>query len=297
MTVAGQRSIWTVDRLTPTGAWLDGEDLGPVWLPLVELPEKVRMGDALEVMPRRGVNNEWVATTVLPRACVGEFASLNVVGFSPRIGAYLDWGNGEELLLPVPEAPTRVRVGSSMIVGVISQPGTGRVIATLRLETLLHRTPPPYVTGQRVRLLITAPTPLGYNAIVENAHWGLVYKSTVGSPLAVGMELDGYVRGVRPDGKIDLGLDASGYRRVPVLAETILDALRANGGKLAMGDHSSPAEIRARFGVSKKAFKQAIGALYRDRRIALGDGCIEWIEPPAEPPSSAYWARHDPEGQ
>jgi len=110
---------------------------------------------------------------------------------------------------------------------------------------------------------------LGYNAIVENAHRGLLYRTELSGPLAAGQTLQGYIRAVREDGKIDLGLDRGGFHRIAPLSEQIINALKANGGRLPYHDNSTPDEIRAEFGVSKKAFKQAIGALYRDRRIRI----------------------------
>jgi predicted RNA-binding protein (virulence factor B family) len=118
-----------------------------------------------------------------------------------------------------------------------------------------------------VHLLVFEETPLGYNAIVNNAHTGLLYRSEVSVPLLYGQPIDGYVRTVRPDGKIDLRLDPAGYQRVAPLTETIIEALQKNGGQLALDDSSSPEEIRQAFATSKKAFKQALGALFRERRI------------------------------
>ena len=124
-----------------------------------------------------------------------------------------------------------------------------------------------YSKGQPVNILITGRTPLGYNAIVENAHRGLLYHDNLAAPLLPGQKLKAFVRAVRPDGKIDLRLDASGYKRVAALTDQIIQVLEQNGGRLAFDDDSSPEAIRRKFGVSKKAFKQALGKLYKARRI------------------------------
>jgi len=144
-----------------------------------------------------------------------------------------------------------------------------RIVATARLNRWLNKTPATYAPEQPVQLLISGETPLGYNAIVENAHSGLIYRSEISTPLRIGDTLQGYVRAVRPDGKIDLALDRAGYVRVKPLSDQILDALAKAGGRLPFHDKSTPEEIREAFGVSKKAFKQALGALYRKRRIAM----------------------------
>jgi uncharacterized protein len=118
-----------------------------------------------------------------------------------------------------------------------------------------------------VNILVIGKTPLGYNAIVDNAHRGLLYKSQLASALKIGAKLKGFVRTVRAGGKIDLSLDAAGYKRIGPLTNQIVAALQAGGGKLEFDDDSSPAAIRLAFGVSKKAFKQALGKLYKTRRI------------------------------
>jgi predicted RNA-binding protein (virulence factor B family) len=137
--------------------------------------------------------------------------------------------------------------------------------------------PPTYVEGQAVDLLVTGRTTLGYNAIVSGSHMGLLYHNELPGPLDIGQKLDGYVRALRPDGKIDLTINPAGYGKVAPLKEQVLEALAAAGGRLALGDASPPERIRAAFGVSKKAFKQAIGALYRERRISIEDGGLRLL--------------------
>ena len=129
-----------------------------------------------------------------------------------------------------------------------------------------------------MNFLVTGKTPLGYNAIIENAHRGLLYHSGLAATLKTGAKLKGFVRTVRAGGKIDLSLDASGYKRVAPLTNQIVEALECNGGKLAFDDDSSPAVIRQTFGVSKKAFKQALGKLYKTRRIAFLKPGIQLLE-------------------
>jgi hypothetical protein len=134
-----------------------------------------------------------------------------------------------------------------------------------------------------VHFIVTGETPLGYNAIIENTHRGLLYRAELGGPLATGQQFDGYVRAVREDGKIDLSLDRAGFHRIAPVTEQILTALRAAGGRLPLHDASAPEEIRATFGISKKAFKQAIGALYRARRIVIESTGIRMAGTPNEP--------------
>ena len=134
-----------------------------------------------------------------------------------------------------------------------------------------------YKPGQSVRLLVMSESPLGYTAIIDHAHLGLLYKTELSAPLAVGQRIGGFIKEVREDGKIDLNLDAAGYARIAPLTEQILAALEASGGRLNFDDESTPDEIRLRFGVSKKAFKQALGNLFRERRIGFMRPGIELL--------------------
>ena len=283
MAAIGHRNVLSVVREAPPGLYLDGEELGEILLPRRYIQKGTVPGGALDVFVHRDSEDRLVATTEIPRACVGEFACMKVVSFNSQIGAFLDWGLTKDLLLPIREQSRRVAVGESVVVHVFLDPRSSRIVATTRLGKRLNRAEPQYKDGQRVRLLVAEETPLGYKAIVENAHWGLLYKTDLGSPLAIGQKLEGHVRVVRPDGKIDLSLDPAGYARVAPLTQQILDALKTHGGRMKFSDRSSPDEIRATFRTSKKAFKQALGALYRQRRIRLvGDG-IELAEPAAGP--------------
>lgn len=283
MAVIGQRNILQVVREAAPGLYLDGEELGEILLPGRYKPAGTVPGDSLDVFVHRDSEDRLVATTEIPRACVGEFACMKVVSFNSQVGAFLDWGLSKDLLLPIREQARRVVVGESVVACVFLDSRSSRIAATTRLGRHLNLTVPDYAEGQRVRLLVAEETPLGYKAIVENAHWGLLYKTDLGSPLAIGQKLAGYVRTVRPDGKIDLSLDPAGYGRVAPLTEKIIETLNAHGGRMKFSDRSTPAEIRATFGTSKKAFKQAIGALYRQRRIRIAGDEIESVEPASQP--------------
>ena len=278
MTAIGQRALLRVVREAPPGLYLDGEELGEILLPRRYIPPGTVAGAELDVFIHRDSEDRLVATTETPEAVVGEFACMRVVDTHPGMGAFLDWGLSKDLLLPNREQSRKVQAGERVIAGVILDTSTGRIIASTRLNALLDLTPPPYDVGQRVSLLIAAATPLGYKAIVENAHWGMLYKTDLSGPLDAGQRLDGYIREVRADGKIDLALDPAGYRRVVPLAMQILEAIKANGGRLDFDDDSPPEAIRATFATSKKAFKQALGALLRGRRIRFDHPGISLVE-------------------
>jgi predicted RNA-binding protein (virulence factor B family) len=238
----------------------------------------LKQGETLDVFIYRDSDDRLVATTEVPYATVGEFACLEIVSVNLRVGAFLDWGLQKDLLLPFREQEMPARVGQKVVVFIYLDPKTDRIVASARLHRHLSRDTPVYSEGQRVNLLITGETPLGYSAIVENAHRGLLYRDQMSTPLAVGQKLKGFVRTIRPGGKIDLSLDASGYKRVASLQQQIVQALERNGGRLAFDDDSSPESIRDAFGVSKKAFKQALGALYKTRRIRFAKPGIELLD-------------------
>ena len=181
-------------------------------------------------------------------------------------------------MLPFREQHFPVRAAERVVVYVCLDVKSDRILATTRLNRHLNRDTPADPSGQSVNLLITGQTPLGYNAIVENAHRGLLYHDHLVSPLATGQKLKGFVRTVRPGGQIDLSLDASGYKRVAALTDQIVQALERNGGHLAFDDDSSPEAIRQTFGVSKKAFKQALGKLYKGRRIRFQSPGIQLLD-------------------
>jgi predicted RNA-binding protein (virulence factor B family) len=182
------------------------------------------------------------------------------------------------LLFPFQEQEFPLRLGYWVVVCVGLDARTNRIIASTRLNRHVSRDTPAYREGQQVNLLIASETPQGYQAIVDNAHLGQVAKSQVASLLKIGARLKGFVRAVRANGKIDLSLDAAGYQRVEPLTKLIITALKMSGGRLAFDDESSPETIRQQFGVSKKAFKQALGKLYKTRSIAFTKPGIELLD-------------------
>ncbi|MBE7496013.1 MAG: GntR family transcriptional regulator [Verrucomicrobiaceae bacterium] len=279
MAQIGRRNSLPVLHSTPHGVYLDGGELGEILLPNRYIPKGTSLGDVLDVFIYRDSEDRLVATTEKPLATVGEFATLEVVSVNRQIGAFLNWGLPKDLLLPFREQAEKVAIGEKVVAYIMLDPKTDRIIATTRLNRHLNRERPPFRPSQAVSLLITARTPLGYNAIIEGTHAGLLYHSNIGAPLQVGQRVSGFISAIHPGGKIDLSLDASGYQRVASLTDRILDALKNNQGRLPFDDDSPPEVIRSQFDASKKAFKQALGALYRQRRIRFTRPGIELANP------------------
>lgn len=270
MPAIGKRNRLTVLKSAPPGYYLDGGPLGELLLPGALVPAGAKVGDALDVFLYRDSEDRLVTTTETPYAQVGEFAYLRVASVAPRIGVFLDWGLSKDLLLPIRELKQeRVQSGDWLVVRVLLDEKTDRIVASMRIKRHLSPEPPAYAEGQAVDLLVIGATPLGFNAIVNHAHVGLLYNTDLSAPPAVGQRLEGYVRAVRPDGKIDLALDRAGHRRIEDNTGRVMSALAEAGGRLPFHDDSSPEEIRAAFGMSKKAFKQAIGSLFKARRIVI----------------------------
>jgi predicted RNA-binding protein (virulence factor B family) len=269
MVILGRRNSLLVTRDAAPGFYLDGGAYGEILLPGRYIPRGVRPGATLDVFVYRDSEDRVVATTETPFAMVGEFAYLRVVSVNPRVGVFFDWGLEKDLLLPMRERASALEVGDRRVVRIAVDPHTDRIIASARLNRWLNRTPPSYGEGQRVNIIVIGETPLGYNVIIEHAHRGLLYRTELAGSLGIGQQLPAYVRTVRADGKVDLALDRAGFHRIAPLTEQILAALKKAGGHLPLHDNSPPDEIRETFGISKKAFKQAIGTLYRARKIII----------------------------
>jgi len=278
MAIIGRRNLLSIERASGPGLYLNGGKLGEILMPGRYIPADLKPGDKMDVFVYLDSEDRLVATTETPLAMVGEFACLKVISTNPRIGAFLDWGLAKDLLLPFREQENPVRIGKTVTAYVYLDPHTNRIVASTRLKRHLNQSGNAYQEKQPVNLLITAQTPLGYNAIVENDRFGLLYQNNLAGPLAIGQKIKGFVRKVREDGKLDLSLDASGYQRVVPLKQQIVAALEQGGGQLDFDDATSPEVIRAKFGCSKNAFKQALGALYKSRRIKFEKPGIKLLD-------------------
>ncbi len=288
MAQLGKRNTLRVLRSFRHGLYLDGEELGDILLPTNEIHGPLPLGSTVDVFLYRDSEDRLVAATRKPHAMVGEFANLQVVDVDERFGVFLDWGLPKDLLVPQREVTRRLRKGDWTVAHILIDEKSGRIVGSMRLDRHLSTTEPSYREGEKVSIIIIGRTELGYNAIVENAHRGLIYHSDLRISLFMGQKMDAYVRQVREDGKIDLAPDPAGYARVAPLSEKILEELKAKGGRLPYDDQSSPEEIRLTFACSKKAFKQALGALFKERRIILLD---RGISLPIDPPDAGLHSR------
>lgn len=267
MALLGNRNLLNVSREAEAGLYLDAGPLGEILLPRRYVVPGWNFKDQIDVFLYRDSEDRLVATTESPLAMVGGFACMEVRDISENAGAFLDWGLSKDLLLPFREQGSPVRLGQRVVVAVLMDDRTNRIIASARVDKHFSTDVPAYREGQEVSALVFAKTPLGFNVIVENKHRGLLYHDGAAHTIKYGQQLKCFVRTVREDRKVDLGLDAAGYQRVGPLTEQILEMLSRTDGQLNMDDESTPDSIRLRFSVSKKAFKQALGRLLHERKI------------------------------
>ncbi len=270
MVEVGKINTLPVLRSSEFGLFLDGGQLGDVLLPKRYVSKDWKPGDSVEVFIMLDSEDRLTATTLKPFAMVDEFAYLRVVAVT-GIGAFLDWGLPKDLLVPFREQKIKMSEGQSYLVRIYLDRVSGRLVASAKLDKFLDLTEAPFEEGEKVDLLIAARTDLGYKAIINGTHWGMVFHNEVFQPLERGQHLDGFVKQLRPDGKIDLCFQKPGYEKVTDLTDVILQHLEKHGGSMPITGKSSPEEIYRLFGVSKKTYKQAIGALYKKRLIEFSD--------------------------
>ncbi len=267
----GQFNTKRVVRLVDFGAYLgdpDDEKSAEILLPARYMPEDLRPGDTIDVFVYRDNEKRLIATTDEPYATVGEFAYMQVNQVND-IGAFLDWGLVKELLVPFSEQKAKMRPGGIYLVYVYLDDATQRIVASAKIEKFLGNVFPEYKIGQRVRALVYQHTDIGYKAIVDNLHQGLLYENELFRPVELEETVEAYVKRVRPDGKIDLTLSSSTRDRVDEISDRIIEYLRKPDAS-AVSDHLSPEEIRKLFGCSKKDFKKAVGMLYRSHAVSIG---------------------------
>lgn len=272
----GNYNTLRIIKILSFGAYLDGGEGKEILLPTRYVPDGAQVGDEVKVFIYHDNEGRLIATTLHPNAVVGEFAFMQVKSVNTT-GAFLDWGLMKDLLVPYKEQKLTMREGKWYLVYVRLDHVTGRIMASARIEKFLNNIPPKYKFNQEVDLLVADDTEIGYKVIVNNLHWGMVYHNQVFQRLEKGEHLKGYVKEIREDDKLDISLTPLGYQKVDGIAQTILQALQMQNGFLPVHDKSDPEVIYSLFRCSKKAFKQAIGALYRQHRIALEPDGIRLI--------------------
>lgn len=250
------------------GVYLDAKDLGEVLLPGRYVDDNLTIGDTIEVFLYLDTEDRPVATTETPRAQVGEFAYLQAVD-TTHVGAFLDWGLEKDVLVPFAEQHRPMEKGRSYLVYLYIDDHDKRIVASSKIDKFLDDDEPhDFKQHQKVDLIIANSTDLGYKAIVNHSHWGVLYKNEVFQRLSFGQSIQGYIKNIRSDKRIDLSLQGGKETR-DKYSNTILNYLKKHNGYAAVHDKSDPKLISDLFGMSKKAFKRSIGGLYKQRIISI----------------------------
>jgi uncharacterized protein len=265
----GSTNQLTVVRRTKPGHVLRDDEGREVLLPHKLGPSDLKVGDTISVFVYTDSEDRPVATTQKPLAQVGDFACLKVVHVNDH-GAFLDWGLDKDLFVPRSEQHIPMRVGQSYVVAVFLDGVTERVAAASRLGPFFDYDVSGIAVGKAVDLLVYDENEVGTLVIVDDRYSGMIHRSELFQQLRIGDRLPGFVANVREDNKLDIRLRRTGQGGQQDASTTILEALHAAGGTLSLGDKSPPEEIAERLGLSKKAFKAAVGALYKSGQVVPG---------------------------
>ena len=262
----GQYNSLRVIKKVDFGFYLDGDIYGDILLPRKYAAKDTAIGESIEVFIYLDSEDRIVATTLKPKAVVGECAYLKVVEVN-RIGAFLDWGLPKDLLVPFNQQQKPMEKGYSYTVYVYVDELSERIAASSRLEDYLTDNPDQLKPKQAVDLMIYAKSDLGFKAVINGRYLGQLFQNEVFRPLHYGEKLQGFIKRVRDDGKIDLSLQQAAHLARNSLAESILQHLNENNGVSKLTDKSPPDSIYNTFGVSKSTYKKALGLLYKNRKI------------------------------
>ena len=272
---AGEYQTLRIGRIADPGIYLSDEEGNEVLLPnrYVSLSDKV--GGVVDVFVYHDSENRLIATREKPLATVGEVAVLEAVDRNAH-GVFLAWGiTAKDLFMPNRNVPFEVQMGGRYPVYLYRDTLTGRVVATTKLNKYISNAEISVRPREQVDITIVRRMEMGYRVVINNRHWGMIYNDQIFSPVKVGDRLTAYVHRISEEGRIDVMLQQAGRELREDSTAKLLALLEKSGGALSVGDSSSPEEIAAVTGLSKKSFKRAIGQLYKERRIILAEGGIK----------------------
>lgn len=276
MLFIGKYNHLTIERLTSVGMFLSDVEGEEVLLPNQYLTDEMQVGDNIKVFVYLDSEDRPVATTETPKIIRNEFALLEVTDVTEH-GAFMDWGLIKDLFVPFREQSTPMQLGEWHVVFLYLDQKSSRLIASTKIDRFLENERLTVAEGDEVDLLIFSKSDLGYNAIVNQYHKGLIYANEVFRDIKIGDSLKGYVKKIREENKLDLSLQKTGYEAVEPTAQFILDELKKANGFLNLSDSSSPEDIYKKLQISKKVFKKAIGGLYKQGLIKIGDDGISLV--------------------
>jgi uncharacterized protein len=272
----GKYNRLTILRDTKVGLFLGNEidDKDDILLPNKYVPEHFEIGEELTVFVYLDHEERPVATTLEPYIILNEFALLRV-NYINQIGAFMDWGLEKDILVPFKEQARPMEKGKRYLVYLYMDQKTNRLVASSKTNQFLNNDNLTVTKFEEVDLIVSHITEIGINVIINEQHKGLLYKDEVyDDSIRTGDRMRGYIKNIRPDGKIDVTINKIGYDNIEPNAELILNELRASRGFLRLNDNSHPEDIKTVLKMSKKTFKKAIGALYKDQLIEIKEDGI-----------------------
>lgn len=275
----GEIQRLAVSRISDFGLYLtDGEGVD-VLLPNRFTRLDMKVGDEIEVFVYHDSEDRLVASTETPLIKAGEVAALRVVDKSIH-GAFLDWGlSGKHLFLPNRNQQGAVIAGQKSVVYMYIDERTGRCVATNKIKPFIYNEHPLTVeVGDEVDVLVAFETPIGYRVVLDNRHWGMIYKNQLFRPIAVGDRCRGWVRKITEDLRIDVSLQQQGLAEVETSVAKLEKMLEEHGGVLAVNDHSDPKDVARLTSMSKKVFKRALGMLLKQGKVRQTEHGIERIK-------------------
>jgi predicted RNA-binding protein (virulence factor B family) len=272
----GQFNLMRVDRKVDFGFYMDDGAEG-ILLPKRFVPSGLQVDDTISVFVYHDSDNRLIATTQEPFAVVGDIAALKVVAITNQ-GAFLDWGLMKDLFVPVSQQLSSMRLGGKYLVKLYLDKQTGRVAATEKIDNQISNDVLTVKEGEKVKLQVYRESDIGYVVIVNQVHQGLVYKNEVFTHLHIGQMIEeGFVKKIREDNKLDIGIGKQGVEKLDDDQVKLIQLLKLHKGFLPYHDKSSPEDIYAFFGISKKAFKMNVGILYKAKKITIEDGGIRLV--------------------
>jgi len=273
----GEYSTFTIDRFTSVGAFIENEQGEEVLLPNKYLEESFEIGNDVTVFIYKDSEDRPVATTEIPFVTLNEFAFLIVKDVTP-IGAFLDWGLEKDLFVPFKEQHAKMIEGGEYLIRLIRDDVTDRLLGTTKINRYLSTEVENLEIGDEIDLFVGEISDLGREVIINDTYKGMIFKDHLVKPLKTGERTIGYVEFIRQDGKIDVSLVPVGLEKFDHFSQTVLDYLNENDGIMEITDKSHPDLIREKLGLSKKAFKKAVGNLYKNRKIELSATDIKLIK-------------------
>lgn len=268
MVQVGKVHTLAVVSIAEFGVYLEGEEHGKILLPGNNVPRGTEIGHKIKVFVYWDSEDRIIATTSMPKAQVGEFALMRCAATN-EVGSFMDWGISKDLFVPFREQKVRLVEGEYYVVRVYEDPVSDRLVGSTKLHQFYDKTPEAFEYNQEVDLLILYRIDLGYVALIDQRYQGMIYHGEVFKPLRKGDRVKGYVKNIRDDGKVDLSLQPQGFLATDAASEQISDYLATHGGSMTITDNSAPGEIYQVFGMSKKQFKKALGALLKQGRISI----------------------------